>query len=208
MKIGLKTRDEIIALVKEKVKVSRLIHTLGVEEEALFLSSLLAPELSEEISRAALLHDVTKYLTLEEHLKLKPDLTENDLKSPATIHALSASAFAKNVLFESDAVSSMIEYHTTGNEKMTIPEMIIFVADYTEKNRNHLSCMTERERLHRELTSSVSKEERYEILLSSVIRILENTVSYLEEKNSFIHPKTFDALESLKEQLHKEKNER
>lgn len=213
MKTGLfkkrkKTRDELVSLVKERLSEKRFIHTLGVEEEALYLASLLAPEQSDEISRAALLHDVTKYLTLDEHLKLKPDLTENDLKSPDTIHALTAAVFARKVLFESDAVSSMIEHHTTANEKMTLGEMIIFVADYTEKNRSHLSCTLERERLHHELLLAHSREERYEILLSSVIRILENTVTYLTEKNSFIHPKTFDALKALKEQYHKEKNER
>ncbi len=203
-----KTRDEIVSLVKERLSEKRFIHTLGVEEESLFLASLLAPELSEEISRAALLHDVTKHLTIEEHLKLKPDLSENDLKSPDTIHALTAAVFAEKVLFESAAVSSMIERHTTANEKMTLGEMIVFVADYTEKNRSHLPCVTERQRLHRELTSSVNREERYEILQNSSLRILENTVAYLTEKNSFIHPKTFDALKFLKEQVHKEKNER
>lgn len=213
MKIGLftkrkKTRDELVALIKERLSEKRFIHALGVEEEALFLSSLLAPELSDDISRAALLHDVTKHLTLDEHLKLKPDLSENDLKSPETIHALTSAVFAEKVLFESAAVSSMIEHHTTANKQMTLSEMIIFVADYIEKNRSYLPCVTERQILHRELTSSVSREEKYEIILRSVIRILENTVSYLTEKNSFIHPKTFDALKSLKEQLHKEKNER
>ena len=203
-----KTREELLSLLQAKVKESRFIHTLGVEEEAVFLAGLLAPNLTEKISRAALLHDVTKYLTLEEHKKLKPDLSENDLKSPDTIHALTGAAFAEKVLFESAAISSMIEYHTTANEKMTVPDMIIFVSDYTEKNRLHKACIAERERLHRELLSVESRKERYDVLLNSVVRILENTVKYLTEKNSFIHPKTFDALKSLKEQVYKEKNER
>lgn len=199
-----KTREEIVALIKEKLPEKRFIHTLGVEEEALYLARLFAYEMSDEISRAALLHDLTKYLSWEEHLKLKRDLKEEDKKSPDTVHALTAAAYARDVLFESADVSLMIESHTTARKNMTLGEIIIFVADFIEKNRTYTACVEERERLHRELSEAECREDRYEVILRSAKRILEYTIEYLKRKNIFIHTKTFDALESLTERLHKE----
>lgn len=192
----MKKREELIALLKEVLPEKRFNHTLSVEKEALFLSDLVSSEFSEELSLASLLHDVTKPLTFEEHIKRLSDLTEDDLKSPETLHALSGAVRAKELGF-SENVSSMIECHTTAKPEMTLPEMILFVADYTEETRTYQSCREERERLHRELLNETDLNKRRLILNKSVVRILENTVKYLENKNSFIHPRTLLALGSM-----------
>lgn len=193
-----KSREDIINLIRERLPEKRFLHTLKVEEEALWLADLLCPEFKSEISRASLLHDVTKRLTVEEHLELKPDLTDEDLKSPETLHALTGAEFAKKELFEGADVVSMIERHTTAHPDMSLLDMIVFVSDYTEETRTHPACITERERLHRELGESKTRTEKYYILLDSVIRILENTLSYLERKQSYIHPRTVSALNALR----------
>lgn len=192
------SREDLLRLIKERLPEKRFLHTLKVEEEALWLADILCPEFKNEISRAALLHDVTKKLSLEEHLKLRGNMSEEDLKSPETLHALTGAEFAKNELFESSAVVSMIERHTTAHPEMSLLDMIIFVSDYTEETRTHSSCVSERERLHRELEKSNAREEKYYILLDSVIRILESTLSYLEAKQSYIHPRTVSALNALR----------
>ncbi len=197
-----RSREELLSLVRAMLPEKRFSHTLAVEEEALFLAGELAPEFSDNISRAALLHDVTKYFSMEEHLALCHDVSTEDEKSPETLHALSGAEYAKKMLFESDEVCRMIEKHTTGDSNMTLSEMIVFVADYTEKTRTHASCQKERELLHASLQGS--REEKIGALKKSVIRILESTVGYLKEKNSFIHPRTILALESLKERASEE----
>ena len=196
----MKKRDEIIALIKEVLPEKRFKHTLSVEKEALYLASLLGLENSEEISCASLLHDITKPLTFEEHKEIIKKLSEDDLKSPEVLHALSGSIKAKEMGFNKN-ISSMIESHTTAKPDMTVFEEIIFVADYTEETRTYENCIKERERLHRELLENES-EKRKEILKKSVKRILESTVEYLNKKNSFIHPRTLLALDFLLE--HKE----
>ncbi len=197
-----KSRDELLSLVRKMLPEKRFSHTLAVGEEALFLAGELAPEFSADISRAALLHDVTKYFSMEEHLALCPDLSPDDEKSPETLHALTGAEYARKVLSESDAVCRMIEKHTTGDSDMTLSEMIVFVADYIEKTRTHATCQKERELLHSSLKGS--REEKIGALKKSVIRILESTVGYLKEKKSFIHPRTILALESLKERASEE----
>lgn len=194
-----KSREELISLLKEKLSEKRFNHTLSVEKEALFLADIFCPEFKEEISRGALLHDVTKYFTLDEHLKLKNNLSQEDLNSPETLHALTGSAYARDVLLESLAVSSMIEKHTTASERMTLFDMIIFVSDYIEETRTHLNCIKERERLRSDLKNA-SRSEQYYILKDCVIRILENTVEYLENKKSYIHPCTLNAITALRGQ--------
>ncbi|MBQ7897474.1 MAG: nicotinate (nicotinamide) nucleotide adenylyltransferase [Clostridia bacterium] len=192
------SREDILKLIKERLPEKRFLHTLKVEKEALRLAEILCPDFKENVSRAALLHDVTKPLSLEEHLELKKDLSAEDLKSPETLHALTGAELAKRVLFENSDVVSMIKKHTTAQEEMSLLDMIIFVSDYVEETRTHTACISERERLHRELEECTSREEKYYILLDSVIRILENTLSYLEKKQSYIHPRTVSALSALR----------
>lgn len=191
-----KTKEELLETVSKTLPERRLNHTLSVMEESEFLADELAPDLKNDILRAAILHDATKYYTKEEHLALLKNPSEDDLKSPETLHALSGGEFARRVLFEGENVCRMIEKHTTGDADMSVPEMIIFVADYTEKTREHLSCKKERKLLHEALMGS--REEKYRALEKSVERILENTIKYLLKKESFIHPKTLLALEYLK----------
>lgn len=197
----MKKREEIIALIKEALPEKRFNHTLSVEKEALYLASLLELENLEEISYASLLHDITKPLTFAEHKEIIKNLSEEDFKSPEVLHAISGSIKAKEMGFNKN-VSSMIESHTTAKKDMTIPEMIVFVADYTEETRTYEKCKEERERLHFELANEQDLEIRRLILKNSVIRILESTVEYLNKKNSFIHPRTLLALDFLLE--HKE----
>lgn len=194
------SKEELIALIKTVLPEKRFQHTLMVEKEALYLASLLELSNTEEISFASLLHDITKPLTFNEHREIIKNLSEDDLKSPEVLHALSGSIKATEMGF-SKGIASMIESHTTAKPDMTLSEEIIFVADYTEETRTHEACLKERERLHKELLESDS-EKRKEILKKSVKRILESTVEYLNKKDSFIHPRTLLALDFLSE--HKE----
>ena len=190
-----KSREELLSLVKERLPEKRFLHTLSVEEEALFLADIFCPDFKDEISRGALLHDITKYLTLEEHKRL---ITNLDTSSQDVIHSFTGGAYARDVLLESKAVFSMIDKHTTADSKMSLFDMIIFVSDYIEKTRVQEPCLIERERLHRELTFCTSREEKYYILLDSVIRILDNTIEYLSSKDSYIHPRTINARLALR----------
>ena len=99
----------------------RFRHTLGVEETAARLARRYGEE-EYQARVAALLHDVTKRLDLEEQLKLCRhygiilDYGENAVP---LLHADTAAAVAKDVFGVSEAVAQAIAFHTTwgaGNE--------------------------------------------------------------------------------------------
>lgn len=192
---SIKDRNGIIALLKSTLPEKRYAHTLSVEKEALYIASQLGTN-TDGVWRAALLHDLTKPLSLEEHIalakKLKAELSENDLKSPETVHAKTGGALVKSL---GEDYFSAIENHTTGKVEMSVLEKIIFVADYTEETRAYSSCTLERALLHSELEKAETEKEKLAALNRSVYRILDSTVSHLLEKKVFIHPATIDALE-------------
>lgn len=183
------SRDELTELVKSTLPEKRFLHTLSVEKETRFLAGLLCPEFEEELSRAALLHDITKYSTPEDLPECQ--LTEDDIKSPETVHAKTGAIFARNI---GENMWRTVMYHTTGRPDMSLFEEIIFLADYVEETRKHTSCIEERHRLHSELESADRSEMR-RVIRRSVHRVLNATVNYLTEKQVFIHPLTLDALE-------------
>ena len=67
------SNDDIIrlrSLVKERMSQKRYLHTLGVEKMAKRLGEVLLPDKVDELCVAALLHDVAKEMSYEEHMQL------------------------------------------------------------------------------------------------------------------------------------------
>jgi len=187
-----KSMTELREYVKGMLPEKRFSHTLAVEKETLYIASHLCPEFAGELCRAALLHDVTKYLPPDEHAKIADALTENDIKSPDTLHANSGAVVARKM---GEPMWRTVASHTTGKADMSLFEMILFTADYTEETRTHDTCKKERAFLHDAIENARSFAEKRRALEEAVKHILENTVSYLKEKNTFIHPRTLDALD-------------
>lgn len=203
----LPAREELLNIVKGEIKESRFIHTLSVEKEALFLGNMLCPHFSDDLSKAAILHDVTKSWSFEKQVDyLKEngvDLSEEDLKSPNTLHALSGSIFAKN-LGAKKSVCSIIEKHTTADADMSLMEKIVYISDFIEENRKFESCKEERRLLHNALSGEKSYKKRLALLDDSLLRILERTVVILNREGVFIHPRTLRALDFYKSYKTKE----
>ena len=67
----IKITEKMLAELRERVKPyltdKRYLHTLAVEEEAAALGSVYLPSDISRLRAAALLHDITKKLTAEEH---------------------------------------------------------------------------------------------------------------------------------------------
>lgn len=194
------SREEIAALVKSRLPEKRFLHTLSVEKTALDIASRICPHKADSVSAAALLHDVTKPYTTKEHISAAAEaglaLTEDDINSPETLHALTGALTAAS-LGESPEVADMIASHTTGRVGMSEEQMIIFLADYIEETRTHTACIEERERFYKSFDQASTYSERLRALKDSVCRVLGSTVSYLEGKKAFIHPDTHKALRWL-----------
>ena len=189
----------------EKVRAiegeERFAHTLSVANECLSLAGVfsLTVPMTRRLYKAALLHDITKHLSSDEHIalarELGTELTEDDLASPAVLHQLTGAALIKRDFPEcaSDTVISAVKKHTTGDRDMSITDKILFLADYIEPCRKWESCIRTREYFY----SLLEKERKSKALDLAIIKCLENTISHLREKGAFIHPRTLDAHASL-----------
>lgn len=126
--------------LKKNLKANRYEHSLGVRDSAVLLAKKYKVD-EKKASLAGLIHDCAKNLKDEEILKLVKSqglkVSEVNLKSPQIMHGLAGAVIAKNIFKVLDKeILNAITYHTTGREKMTALEKIIYLADFIEPNRD------------------------------------------------------------------------
>ena len=131
--------EELEAVVISLLNPNRVKHVLGCRDTAVELAKHWGANVTDA-ARAGILHDITKaidgplQLTLcDAYGKILSDFSK---KYPKTLHALTGSMVAERIFGENEAVVSAIEHHTTGKADMNLLEMIIYVADYMEPNRD------------------------------------------------------------------------
>ena len=190
--------DSLTALSDEisrrMTDVYRFKHTLSVTEECLFLADIF--DLREHETRqsaiCALLHDIAKGLSVEEFKALDEKysigFTDDDFASPAVLHAKAGARIAMYEFPEySDRdICKAIAEHTTGGENMSLISKLLFIADYVEPTRKWEICQRTREAFHSELTRP--NADIFRVLDDTVIKILDQTASHLEENGRAIHP--------------------
>lgn len=167
--------------VKKALPPKRYQHTLGVVEAAISL----AKEYDINIHRAeiaALLHDVSKCMTLEElHSYIDCDET---LKYYGTmgelLHGFAGSVYAKKELgiYDEDILSA-IKYHTIGRRGMTTLEKIIYIADAIEPNRTYPNV-------------DLIREKAKTCINEAILFEVDRKLKYLLEIDATIHPNTVD----------------
>ena len=130
--------DDLRCVSYSMVFAKRLAHIRGCEEEAARLAGCWGAD-EEKMRRAAILHDCTKYLSLEEHLavcdRYGVELDSLERATDKLLHAKSGAAIAKYVFGQEDIYDAIL-YHTTARAGMSLEEKILYVADYMEPNRD------------------------------------------------------------------------
>lgn len=183
--------DNILELIKEEFTIDgevnkRYYHTIGVIEMANKLNVLHKLGLNEEqVTLAAAFHDIAKLLSkdiqlryLEKYYQEKMDEIK---KYPDVWHSFVGSIYAKEKYNITDEkVLDAIKYHTTGKPDMNSLEKIIFVSDYIEEVTRKRPQMIE------------ARKIAYRNLDAGVIRVLEDTIEYLNTNNKSIYYLTND----------------
>ena len=192
--------DEIIlslrADISKRLSETRARHTFGVEEMALEIGHICSPDELDILSVSALLHDITKEFTVEEHLSMMKAsdriFTDDDFLSIPVYHSFTAAELIKSDYpsLANDKVLSAVFNHTLGAPDMSITDEIIFVSDYIEKGRTHPACVSLRNTLRDDLSKARDKDESIMRLHSATIKALENTIIHLTETERHIHPTT------------------
>lgn len=196
----IETLEKIRSSLPSYISGTRLEHTYSVEKEALAISEILFPvlEIDEkyktDISAAALLHDITKYLSADEQNHLCKEygieIDSYSESNTAVLHSRTAAHVAKRDFNINDFVFSAIYCHTTGKENMNLFDKIIFIADYIEKTRTHESCITARKYFYESIENGL---HAVDVLNKTIIMSIDFTLSFLIKKEVVIDSETIKA---------------
>ena len=196
---SVKSLEAIRLAIPSFISGKRLCHTHSVEKEALKLSEILFCHLGidkkylSDISAAALLHDITKYLPDDEQkelcIKYGVEFDKNNASS-ALLHSKTAAVISREHFAINDYVFTAIFYHTTGKENMNLFEKIIFIADYIEETRTQKVCIKAREYFYSSIKNSNNPIKALDM---TIIMSLDSTLSYLESKGLVIDSQTIKA---------------
>ncbi len=197
--------------IKEHISGKRLLHTYGVEREITRLARIYDPDEEYELRAAALLHDITKPLSLEEQLKLCDSYgimySSGDRLMPKTFHAQTACELIRRKFpeFFTETVYNSILYHTTGQADMSIGEKLLYLADYIEDTRTFEDCVVLRKYFYDRIDSAQDENARLGLLRDTLIISFGMTIKGLIEDGVPIHRDTVEARNFLIEEREFEK---
>ena len=170
------------------LKHKRIPHVLGTEQEAVRLAERYGADV-EKARVAALLHDCTKKLSMEEQLALCEkygiQLDELEQKTLKLLHSKTGAAVARDMFGVDDEIYSAIWYHTTGHADMSKLEKIIYLADYIEPSRDFPGV-------------DGLRNVCYEDLDKGLLKGLEMTIEEMTAMGNPVHRATIEARDALK----------
>ena len=207
MKFTEKQLEKLRQSVSERLSEKRFSHTLGVERAAGRIAEYFPSLDVSELSAAALLHDITKEFTLEEHYALALSqgvtLTDEQIQSREILHSLTAPyAVAWDYPeFASENLLSSLLNHTTACAGMSIFDEVIYIADYVEDGRTYPVCVEVRDMLFSGLKTATNDAERLSALHKATLKSLENTINKLLFQGRILNERTKEAREYILSQL-------
>ena len=135
--LGRLSLEDLRCVSYSMVYAKRLAHIKGCEEEAARLAARWGAD-EGRMRRAAILHDCTKYFTVQQHLDLCRQygiqLSPLERATDKLLHAKTGAALARYV-FGFDDLYDAIYYHTTARAGMSLEEKLLYIADYMEPCR-------------------------------------------------------------------------
>lgn len=186
--------NKITEDLQKRLKPKRFQHTLGVAKTAKEMAEIFHVN-PNKAYLAGMLHDCAKNLSDNELLKIcrenNIEITDSENAAPYLLHGKAGAYLAETRYGITDAeVLSAIVWHTTGKEKMSDMEKIIFSADYIEPGRNKQPNL--------EKLRKIAKTD----LDLLVYYILKDTLEYLENsKNKSVDENTFKAYKYYKKMI-------
>lgn len=172
-----------LAKAMEEVQdAKRYFHTLGVAFTAASMAMRYHTSVTDA-QIAGMLHDCAKCLSDEKLILLceknQLDISSVERRNPYLLHGKAGAFLAKSKYqVENQDILNAISYHTTGRPNMSLLEKIIFISDYIEPGRKQAPNLDEIRSL------------AFEDIDQAMLKILKDTLSYLETGSSEIDPMT------------------
>ena len=181
--------------MKEALSEDRFEHTIGV----MYTAESLAMRYGVDMTKAAvagLLHDCAKCIPNAQKMKMckKNDIeiSEMEEKNPSLLHAKLGAFLAEDLYgVEDPEILNAIKWHTTGKPDMTMLDIIIYMADYIEPNRDKAPNLKQIRKLC------------FENIEEALYQVLEGTLSYLSDRPDMIDPMTKISYDFYKWKLRK-----
>ena len=132
--------EEIFEFAKNTLSEKRFYHSVCVMERAIEYAKIYGAD-TEKAKIAGILHDIAKEIPKEdrvsyaENIGVIPDEIEKE--STGLLHSKVAAKIAETKFGLDKEICDSIAYHTTGRENMTLLDKIIYIADYTGKDRKY-----------------------------------------------------------------------
>ena len=191
--------DELRELVKGYVDDKRYSHILSVEKKAVQISLIFSPSNIELIRAAAILHDLTKSLSENDHILIckKYGYPLDNTVSVPVLHSITAPLVISNELswkfpcLKDPELLNAVRWHATGHYGMTLTESIIYLADYIEDTREYEECIKLRSFFESGL--SENRGDNYLHLYKTMLISLGYTINDLVAKNRVIDLNTISA---------------
>lgn len=132
---------ELCCLLKKRLSSKRFFHTMNVKKQAQQLARRYHADV-EKAGLAALLHDITKEVDLDEQLKMLQEFAiikdSVILETPNLYHAFSADIYIRRELGITDPeILDAVRYHTIARAGMSVLEKIVYIADATSEERDY-----------------------------------------------------------------------
>ena len=183
-----KTYDEYKTILENRLNPKRYFHSLCVAEEALRLAQKYGAD-TKKAYLSGLLHDITKNATQKEHFKIFDtfgiNLNDIEKNSEKLWHAISGANYVKYVLnIKDEDVFDAIRYHTTAKPDMSMLTKVLYLADFTSRDRDYNDVDV----IRKLVDISLDKALKY---------ALSYTVKDLAEKECAIHIDTVNAYNQI-----------
>ena len=205
--------DRLRDTVRSKMSDFRFAHTLGVEKMAVRLGEIYCPNKLDVLRVAALLHDITKELSVSEHTDIYArfglEPSKEELSAPATLHSVTAALIIPEEYseFADEEVIGAVKYHTVGRADMTLTEKLIFLADYIDGTRKYDDCIALREEFFSSDAKKMTEGEKNIHLNRVILHAFDLTVADIIKNKRILSAETVSARNSVIYELEKMKGE-
>lgn len=180
------TIDEMRRELQRRLKKSRFTHSIGVANTAVKLAKKFGVD-ENKAYIAGLLHDCARQFENDElpaeaeKRGIKIGEVENAM--PLLLHAYIGAKMIGEIYGVNDSeIEQAIYRHTVGAKNMTPLDKIIYFADMIEPNRNYPGVENLRE-----------LAEKSNNLDEIILTALDESIIFVVQKKSLVHPDTIDA---------------
>lgn len=191
--------ENLRQIVSRYIKGKRYNHTIEVEREIIRLGEIYLPDRLTELRAAALLHDITKNLTFEEHMalyeKYNATPSESCLRAHKLLHSQTAALLVENEYPKYDLpdIMSAIRNHTSGMAGMSVFDSLLFLADYIEASRTFVDCVVLRDFFWNGISNCDTQDSMLRHLNATMAYGLDLTIKNLIDEKKYIAPETVEA---------------